>query len=401
MLRSILATYREAFSGLDRSVWLLSLATLVNRSGTMVMPFLVLYLTEKRGFAITDAGRALGVYGVGGVLGSYLGGWLCDRMPPRRVMTGSLALAGIAFLLLGRFQSPPAILTTIFCLAVVGEGFRPATSAALAGAAPPELRTRAFALNRLAINLGMSLGPSIGGFLAMRSYGWLFVVDGGTCLLAAAVLAAAFHGGGQGAEEKPAAVAVGRSPWRDGPFLVMMGLFFLLAMVTFQMASTFTLTLRDVYGFREGTIGLVMAVNTVIIVLFEMVLVHRVGALEPLRLVGIGGFLFGLGFALLPFGTGFAYVAFTVLVWTVGEMLSFPLAAGAVANRAGEANRGLYMGLFTLSFEGAWIFAPILGTWVYQAWGPRAVGLACGVLGLILLAGFQAVAAWTEREREG
>jgi predicted MFS family arabinose efflux permease len=399
MLRSILATYREAFSGLDRSVWLLSLATLVNRSGTMVMPFLVLYLTEQRGFAITDAGRALGVYGVGGVLGSYLGGWLCDRMPPRRVMAGSLALAGMAFILLGRFQSRPAILLTIFGLAVVGEGFRPATSAALAGAAPPELRTRAFALNRLAINLGMSLGPSIGGFLAMRSYDWLFVVDGGTSLLAAAVLAAAFHGGGQGAEEKPPAVAVGRSPWRDGPFLVMMALFFLLAMVTFQMASTFTLTLRDVYGFHEGRIGLVMTINTVIIVLFEMVLVHRLGAREPLRIVGVGGFLFGLGFALLPFGAGFAYVAFTVLIWTVGEMLSFPLAAGAVANRAGEANRGLYMGLFTLSFEGAWIFAPILGTWVYQAWGPRAVGLACGVLGLVLFVGFQAVAAWTARER--
>ncbi len=400
MFRSILATYREAFAGLNRSVWLLSFATLVNRSGTMVLPFLVLYLVKIRGFETTDAGVAIGLYGAGGVLGSYLGGWLCDRVAPRWVIAGSLSLTGVGFVVLGRLTAQPSILATMVLLGLVGEGFRPATSTALAAAAPPELRTRAFALNRLAINLGMSLGPSIGGFLAMRSYNWLFLVDGGTCLLSAAFLVAAFRGGPSRAGKTAAsAVEDGRSPWKDGPFLAMMGLFFLLALVTFQMTSTFALTLRDLYGFQEGRIGVVLAVNTVIIVAFEMILVHRVGALDPLRLIGVGAFLFGLGFALLPFGSTFLYVVLTVVVWTVGEMLSFPLAAGAVANRAGDAHRGLYMGLFTLSFEGAWIFAPILGTWIYQTWGPKTLWLGCGGVGLVLLAGFQAVAAWIERER--
>lgn len=398
MLRSILAAYREAFSGLNRSVWLLSLATLVNRSGTMVMPFLVLYLVKMRGFETTEAGVAIGLYGAGGVLGSYAGGWLCDRVPARWVIAGSLSLTGIGFIVLGRLAAHPAVFANMALLGLVGEGFRPATSAALAAAAPPELRTRAFTLNRLAINLGMSLGPSLGGFLAMRSYDWLFLVDGGTCLLSAAFLVVAFRGDAPAAKTE-AAAPPGRSPWKDGPFLVMMGLFFLLALVTFQMTSTFALTLRDLYGFQEGRIGLVMAVNTVAIVMFEMILVHRVGALDPLRLVGLGGFLFGLGFALLPFGSTFLYAVFAVLVWTVGEMLSFPLSAGVVANRAGDANRGVYMGLFTLSFEGAWIFSPILGTWIYQTWGPRTLWLGCGAVGLVLLVGFQAVAAWIERER--
>ena len=401
MLRSILATYREAFAGLNRSVWLLSLATLVNRSGTMVLPFLVLYLVKMRGFETTAAGAAIGLYGAGGVLGSYLGGWLCDRVAPRWVIAGSLALTGVGFIVLGRLTTHPAIFITMVLLGLVGEGFRPATSTALAAAAPPELRTRAFALNRLAINLGMSLGPSVGGFLAMRSYDWLFLVDGVTCLLSAAFLLVAFRDGGSTAAKPEVTAEPGRSPWRDGPFLVMMGLFFLLALVTFQMTSTFALTLRDLYGFQEGRIGLVMAVNTVIIVVFEMILVHRVGAMDPLRLVGLGGFLFGLGFALLPFGSTFWYAVLSVVVWTVGEMLSFPLSAGVVANRAGDANRGIYMGLFTLSFEGAWIFSPILGTWIYQTWGPKTLWLGCGAVGLVLLVGFQAVAAWIERERAG
>jgi MFS family permease len=398
MFRSILAAYREAFSGLNRAVWLLALTTLVNRSGTMVLPFLILYLTQKQGFATTDAGKALGIYGVGGVLGSYLGGWLCDRVPPRRVMVGSLALAGVGFILLGQLDARPAILVNIFFLGLVGEGFRPANGAAVAAASPPELRTRAFALNRLAVNLGMSLGPSIGGFLAMIDYDWLFVVDGATSLFAAGVLFAAFHAEDRKPVKAPAVAGPARSPWRDRPFLVMMALFFLLALITFQMASTFPLTLRDLYGFREGRIGLVMAVNTVIIVLFEMVLVHRVGARDPLRLVGIGGLLFGLGMALLPFGTGFAFAAFSVVVWTIGEMLAFPMSAGAVANRAEEANRGEYMGLYTLSFEGAWVFSPVVGTWVYQTWGAKTLWLGCGAVGVLLLIGFYGVSAAIARE---
>ncbi|HYN22633.1 MAG TPA: MFS transporter [Thermoanaerobaculia bacterium] len=399
MLRSILSTYREAFSGLSRAVWLLALATLVNRSGTMVLPFLVLYLTQKQGFETADAGWALGIYGLGGVLGSYLGGWLCDRMPARRVMVATLSLSGIGFIILGQLGSRPAILVTIFFLAVMGEGFRPANAAAVAAATSPELRTRAFALSRLAINLGMSLGPSIGGFLAMVSYDWLFLVDGATCLLAAAVLAVAFHSeDGKAAADTTISAEPVRSPWRDRPFLAMMGLCFLMALITFQIPSTFPLTLRDLYGFKEGHIGLVLAVNTVIIVLFEMVLVHRVAGLNPLRVVGVGGLLFGLGMALLPFGTGFAFAAFSVVVWTVGEMLAFPIVAGAVANRARDANRGLYMGIFTLSFEGAWVFSPILGTWVYQVYGAKALWTACGVAGVILLVGFYGVAAAVKRE---
>jgi MFS family permease len=398
MFRSILTAYREAFSGLNRAVWLLALTTLVNRSGTMVLPFLILYLTQQQGFEPTDAGKALGVYGVGGVIGSYLGGWLCDRISPRRVMVGSLALAGVGYILLGWVEARPAILLTLFFIAIVAEGFRPANGAAVATASPPELRTRAFALNRLAVNMGMSLGPTIGGFLAMIDYDWLFVVDGVTSLFAAAVLFVAFHAEDRKPVEATAVVAPGRSPWRDRPFLVMMGLFFLLALITFQMASTFPLTLRDLYGFHEGQIGLVMAVNTVIIVLFEMVLVHRVGSRDPLKLVGIGGLLFGLGMALLPFGTGFAFAAFSVVVWTIGEMLAFPLSAGAVANRSDESNRGTYMGLYTLSFEGAWVFAPLVGTWIYQTRGAKTLWLGCGAVGIIILIGFYGVSAAIARE---
>src|SRR5690348_3835431 len=118
MLRAIALSYREAFAGLRRPVWLLAVASLVNRAGTMVIPFLALYLTEQRGFTTTGAGQVLAVYGLGGVAASLLGGWLCDRFDPRGVMTGSLILTGLGFVALGQMESRPAIFVTILFLSV-------------------------------------------------------------------------------------------------------------------------------------------------------------------------------------------------------------------------------------------------------------------------------------------
>jgi predicted MFS family arabinose efflux permease len=396
MLRTVAATYRDAFSGLPRPVWLISAATLVNRSGTMVLPFLALFLTSERGFSVTHAGQILAMYGIGGVAGSYLGGWLSDLFPPRRVMEGSLVLTGVGFLVLEHAGPRWAILLTMLALSLVAEAFRPACSAAIATAAAPEERVRAFALNRLAINMGMSLGPAVGGFLAARNYSWLFRVDGTTCVLAALFLWASFRK--EPAVVPPAASEAGGpgdgSPWRDVPFLAAMALVFLLATVTFQMTSTYPLTLRDLYGFDEARIGLVLSINTVLIVLFEMVLVHRLQARNPLRIVALGSFLFCLGFGLLPFGVawGFLYVALTVALWTVGEMLTLPLLGGVVANRAGERSRGRYMALFTIAFEGAFVVAPLLGTWVYQTLGLRVLWLGCIAMGVLLLGGFWGLA---------
>jgi len=400
MLRSIAAAYRDAFSGLSRPVWLLSIATLINRSGTMVLPFLALFLTQKRGFTIPQAGQALALYGLGAVAASYAGGRLSDRFDPRRVMKWSLALTGASFLLLGHIHGHAAILSTILVLSFIGETFRPANMSALTMASDAGERARSFALMRLAVNLGMTLGPTVGGFLALHDYGWLFVADGATCLCAAGLLHVVFPH--SVLRDTPRAAHAGtktpiRSPWRDRPLLAILGLMFLLNTVTFQVVGTFPLTLRDLYGFSEARIGLAMAVNTLIIVLFEMVLVHSLSGRDPLKVSGVGAFLFCGGLALLPLGSGFGYVVLTVVVWTVGEMLTFPIVASAVAERAPEESRGATMGLLNLSFATGFVVAPLVGTWVYQNLGPRALWYGCGIVGLLVWVGFHAVAVATAR----
>ncbi|MFL6233070.1 MAG: MDR family MFS transporter [Thermoanaerobaculia bacterium] len=395
MLRSIAASYREAFSGLSRSVWLLSLASLINRSGTMVMPFLVLFLVEKRGFTTTQAGQTLALYGLAAMAASYYGGRLCDRFGALRIMQWSLVLTGLSFWALGVVPGRPAISAMVLALALVGEVFRPANLSALTAASDPGERTRSIALMRLAVNAGMTVGPSVGGLLAAFGYGWLFLVDGATSILAAVLLFFVFPGVHTAAPAaRPAGSAPARSPFRDLPVMAILGMMFLLSVVVFQVTSTFPLTLRDLYGFSEARIGVALASNTVIIVLFEMVLIHALARRDPLKVGGFGSFLFGAGLALLPFGSGLGYAVFTVAVWTVGEMLSFPLLTSAIASRAPEEARGTYMGLLNFSFATGFVVAPLVGTWVYQHLGPRALWLGCGALGLLVWIGIHAVAVW-------
>jgi predicted MFS family arabinose efflux permease len=390
VLRAFFVIYRDAFRGHPPAVWRLAVATLINRSGTMVQPFLILFLTDERGLTPADAGLLMALWGLGGLCGAYLGGWLCDRLTSQRVMVGSLALTGVGFLVLGHLEGRAPLAVALFLVSLAGDAYRPALVAGLAAATPPEGRPRTFALNRLAINLGMSLGPAVGGFLALLDYFWLFVVDGATCLAATALLAT-----GPRLPAPPAVPAAGaaptRSPWRDGSFLLFILLMTVLGTVFCQSTSTLPLTLHDDYRFTEAEIGLMYLVNTGVIVLFEMVLVHAVRRVEPMLLVAVGSFFFCLGFGILPFGSGVVWVIFTVVVWTVGEMLSMSAAVTSVANRAGTGSLGRAMGLYVLSFSAAQVLAPIVGTWVYQHWGATPLWLACGALALPLTLGFLAL----------
>lgn len=406
LARAIRDTYKGAFSGLNGTVWLLALASLINRAGTMVLPFLTLYLTSERGFTDIQAGQALAVFGVGAMVGSYGGGWLCDYVAPRSIMVGSLVLTAAGFLLLERAETWPAILAALLFWSVVGEAFRPANFAAVAAVAEPGRITQSFLLIRLAINVGMTLGPALGGFLAMRDYHWLFRLDAFTCVLAAGLLAMAFRPVQAGRRKEGAEAAAGapaRSPWGDPFFLGLVVLFFVLATVLFQITSTYPLTLRDVYSFSEATIGVVLAINTLLVVLFEMVIVHSVREWNQLRLAGLGCLLFCMGFGLLPFGTGLgaplAYVAATVVVWSFGEMLSMPISSGLVANRADERSRGRYMGLYLLAFSLAFVVAPVIGTRIYQYWGAQTLWLLCGATGIPLWAGFYGLSLIERRSR--
>jgi len=271
---------------------------------------------------------------------------------------------------------------------------------AIAERAPVGVKARGFVLLRLASNLGLGVGPAIGGMLALYSYSWLFVVDAVSCWLAALLLLLLLR---PPAKEEPtaagSATSATRSPWRDWPFLGLMLLVVAMATVLFQVFATLPLYFRQVYGYRENSIGLLLACNAALIVIFEMVLMLWAEKRDRALVLGAGVFLLCAGLSLMPFGSSVLFVAATIAVWTVGEMLALPLINVVVAERAASSQRGRYMGLYMMAFATAFIIAPVSGTWAFDSLGPDALWYGIGLLGFPMTAATVLLVRYLDREK--
>jgi MFS family permease len=235
----------------------------------------------------------------------------------------------------------------------------------------------------------MAIGPATAGLLAVYGYFWIFVGDAVTCWAAAIMLLATLTTKSLGRSgDRQVGRTRDRSPWRDPPFLAFMLLLVVLAMTFFQVWSTMPLFLRSFYEMSERAIGLLLALNALLIVLTEMLLIRAVEHHDRMRMVGLGALLVCGGLALLALGTWWLFAVLAMVVLTVGEMLSMPITNAVVAERAGAGSVGRYMGAYTLAFSTAFVVGPIVGTAIYQNLGPRVLWLGIGAIGVALALAF-------------
>jgi MFS family permease len=373
---------------LPRELWVLAAVTLVNRAGTMVLPFLSLFLTQERGVGATRSGVALVAYAVGSLLSAPFSGRLADRISPRRVMLLSLALSGAAVLVLPLAPGLWGFVAAVFLWSALAESFRPASLAAVTHAVGSEDRRAAFALNRLAINLGMSLGPALGGFLSALSFRWLFWIDAATSLAAAGLLWA--FGGDRhagSAPESPAPAGSERPRFaavlHDRKFLLVLAGAVPIAAVFFQHIGAMPLHLVRDLGFSAAFYGLLFTVNTLLIVLTEVPLNLGMSHWSHRSSLVLGSLLVAAGFGALAFARSAPAVVATVVVWTVGEMILFPSLSAAVADLAPRGAVGAYMGHYQLAFGAAFLFGPWAGIALMDQVGPAAPWLACFAAGVL------------------
>jgi predicted MFS family arabinose efflux permease len=394
MLSPVFSLYKQAYSGLSRATWLLSTVMLVNRSGTMVLPFMTIYLTSPAmGYSIAQAGLVMGIFGLGAICGGFLGGRLTDRWGFHRVQLAALTGGGIAFMILGQVRSYPLICICTFLLSVVNDAFRPANSTAIATYSKEENRTRSYSLNRLAINLGWAAGGALGGILASINYHLLFWVDGGTNLAAALLLRMFLHPETTKAvhhakevSDKPVL-----SPYRDRTYLRFIVCTVLFASCFFQLFSTLPLFYKRVLGMPEYMIGLLLTINGLIIAVFEMVLVFKLeGKRENLFYVFFGVLAIGLSYLLLDVLPLSVYVAyFCMAVSTVGEMFAMSFLNSFWISRTSGANRGRYAGLYTIAWSTAQVIGPTGGAEIAQRAGFYVLWWAVGGTCLVAAVAFR------------
>lgn len=370
MLQASLQLYRNAYTGLPKSIWWLSLVIFVNRCGTMVIPFLTVYLTFK-GFSLEEAGYVMAAFGAGAIVGSYIGGRLTDKIGFFYVQFFSLLLNGILFIVLGQMQTILQFVICIFILSSLGESFRPANAAAIAYYSTADNRIRSYSLNRLAINLGWSIGPAIGGLLASINYSWLFIVDGGTCIAASLLLYKVLP------PAKPVSKKVDikenqvvSSAYKDGFFLKGMIMVFLIGVCFFQLFSIVPVYYKTIVHLNEATIGLILAMNGILIVLVEMVLVYKLeNKGRVLNYITTGTLLIGFSFLILKFSISFIAVIVAMLLITFGEMFLFPFMNNLWIRRSTDHNRGQYAAVYNISFALGNVLAPGLASQIASRFG--------------------------------
>jgi MFS family permease len=360
---------------MPRAAWVLFAGTFVNRFGTFVMPLLAIYLTH-RGFSIARAGMAIGAYGAGHLCASMLGGHLADHFGRRNTIALSMFASAAAMLALSQARSYPAILLLAVFAGMAAELYRPASHALIADLVPAEQRVVAFSLYRLAVNLGFAAGPATAGFLADRSFFYVFAGDALTsCGYGVIALLLLPSVAGTPAAKNDEGL---RFALRDRAFLLFLAATACLTLVDFQTTSTFALHVKAL-GYPTSTYGLLLSVNGLLIVAFELAITAYVRRFRPQPVIATGYFLSCLGFALTGFAHTVPQLAATVVVWTLGEMVSSPMAGAYVAELAPERYRGRYMGLLMLSWSFGMLAGPPLGTLAY-ARDPNLLWSACGVL---------------------
>lgn len=370
MLFNLFTHWRNAYSGLPRAIWLLALVNLINRCGGMVIVFMTLYLNQELHFSLTQTGVVMAWFGAGALAGMYIGGKLTDRIGYYPVQFWSLMLNGLALLGLLLVHDFYLMCAAIFILSLVSDLFRPANAVAIARHSGPDNRTRSISLMRMAFNLGWSVAPALGGIIAYTlGWVWLFWIDGLTCIAAALVLwwlLKPVKASAKTVETSEITENNTLSAYRNGQFIAFSVFTFLGAMVFMQFIWTVPLFLKSAYQWDERMIGLVVAINGIIVFLVEMPLIFQIeGKRSALQFVQFGLVLYALSYVgfILPGISGIIAAMLFIALISFGEIMVMPFSSNYVYSIAtSSSNSGDYMALYGMAYSVANILAPLMST---------------------------------------
>lgn len=371
---------RDYFS-LPASVKILCMGSLINRAGSFVLIFLTIYASEQLGFGVTFATACMGVLGLGSMGGAMLGGQLSDQIGRRKVMLVSLFGGAGMLLLLGSIENRAGFMLTVGLFALVSDMYRPAATAMIADLVGPEKRSHAFALMYIAINLGFAIAPPLGGFLAEFSFQWLFWADAVTMLVYGVIIMRKIpetvptqqsdEGELEPQAMTPFPEAIRRIS-RDVPFVLFCLSTLLIAIVFMQGMSTLPLHIRQ-SGFTNVQFGFLMSINGALIFLLQLPMTHWLSRFNAMTIVLLGGVLISIGFGLNSLHTSVFFIAMTVCVWTLGEILQAPFKQSIVTRLAPVDLRARYIGMFTLCYATALTIGAPIGGEVLSRFGPRVL----------------------------
>jgi len=391
MLKRLTNLYGDSFRGLSKEIWCLALVTFINRAGTMILPFLSKYLKEDLDFTYGEVGWVMVFFGVGSLIGSWIGGKLTDKIGFYKVMIWSLLITGFLFIGLQYVKTFWGFCISMLIIMSIADMFRPAMFVSLNTYSKLENRTRSLTLIRLAINLGFVVGPTVAGIIIISSgYPALFWIDGLTCIISIILFKYLIEEKKGDAKEKKKELDmldVNATVFKDKPYWIFLGISFLMGMIFFQLFTTMPLYHKEQYNLTEFHTGLLFFLNGLLIVLFEMPMVHWIekSKIEETKLILFSSILMAISFFVLLFDAWAGILIISMLLITFGEMIGFPYTNAFAMKRAKSGNEGRYMALYSMSFSLAHIVSPKLGLDIVAKYGYNVNFVLIGIFGLLAI----------------
>lgn len=376
---SVLATLR----GMPRAAVLLMVGVTVNRMGSFVQLYLILYLTQI-GFQPAQAGIALTAYGIGALCGIFLGGTITDKVGPRLTISISMLTCGVQLGLLPFIHH--YLLLVLLCAGAgtAAQAYLPAASSMLAAVTPSHRLVMVSAVYRLALNIGAVLGPLIGAALAALSYRLVFLTDMSTCFLFGLIALAwlphqvATHG----ADYQNASY---RTVLRDRRYLLVVGALVFMAMVEIQYLVTLPLQMKA-WGFSTTLYSIIIAINALLVILFELPLTQVVQTWPIRGTIATGIALITTGIVLYGIPGGVLLLVIATIIRTLGEIAAAPSLTAYPALVAPGSARGRYIAAMGAAQSIGYAIGPALGAVLFQfaGWSAWTTFAILGAVGVIL-----------------
>ena len=395
-MKSYLNTYINNFRGFSREVWVLTLVTYINRAGAMVMPFMTKYLHDSFSFNLKEIGWILACIGCGSLFGSWLGGKFTDKIGFYTVMLVSLFLTGFGIIAILFLYDFVEICIGLFVITTFADMYKPAMYVAVSNFTTKENRTRALSIIRLAVNLGIVSGPILAGLLIQKNdYDYLFWIDGITCVIAISAFMLLiderkFYKARKKIQRKNKVLTVNKETAAiDKNFVIFLLGSFLTAFLFFQLFTTIPLYNTQKLRLNQLEIGLLLSLNGLIIFILEMPLIGYLERklFESTKIILLGSVFMASGFCCLAMSKSIVVLVLSIVLITIGQILSFSFSNAFAFSRAIKGQEGKYMALYAMSFSAAQIMSPSVGLTVcdnYSYLSNWCLMSAIGLIGITL-----------------
>lgn len=392
---------KQTYNDFPTVFWIVIVSFFIDGIGsTLLFPFFALYITQRFGVGMTEAGILLGMSSLFGLIGNVIGGAITDKFGRRRLILVGLVFSALSSLSLGLAQDIKILYYLVIIVGLLSRIAVPAYDAMMADILPENKRQEGFGISRVTFNFAWIFGTALGGLIAARSFLALFVIDA----VLSTVVAIIFYrflpetrpvsfDGKKKDESLLKTLAGYQIVLRDLAFMAFALTGIIVLLVYQQQYSSLPVYLRDVHGISSKSYGIMISLTGLEVVLFQFWISRTIRRHPPFLMVMLGALFYMVGFTMIGFVEGFPLFILSVTLVTIGEMIFFPTSQVLAAGFAPEDMRGRYMAVYGLAWSIPATIGPGAAGLILDNYNPNLLWYIGGMLCAIAAAGFFALQA--------